>query len=83
MRLVGLLEYNAHFVQNLAEIMAPLTYLCGDVPFHWTKVCDLALAQIKEAVALDATLTCIREEDLAPQSSDPIHLESAPKDGDE
>ena len=74
----GLVQYSEQFIKGLAEIMAPLTYLCGEVPFRWTKTCDLSFEAVKQEIDKDAQLTCIRDDDLAPRSSDPIHREVPP-----
>ncbi|KAK4700386.1 hypothetical protein P7C70_g5862, partial [Phenoliferia sp. Uapishka_3] len=83
MKFCGLVQYHEQFIEGLAEKMAPITYLCGEVPFKWTTTCELAFVAVKNAIAEDVKLTCIRDKDLAPKDSRPVHRESPPAKGEE
>lgn len=52
LRFVGLVEYLAHFLPDLASYVAPLTGMCrNDRPFAWQPIHEKCFAMIKALVA--------------------------------
>jgi transposase InsO family protein len=75
---VGCVEWLSRFLPSLASMLAPLQPMCGNAHWDWTASCELAFEEIKEELKKDRKLTVIREQDLAPSNSTPVHLAAPP-----
>ncbi|KAK4699156.1 hypothetical protein P7C70_g7110, partial [Phenoliferia sp. Uapishka_3] len=79
---MGSVEWLARFIPHLAEIASPLTDLTGGADWKWTRAHDKAASEIKTIVEQNRVLTVIRDDLLAPEGTQPIHLISPPDDPD-
>jgi hypothetical protein len=77
-RFIGSVEWLSRFIEHLAEDAAPLLDLCGNQPWRWTDACQIAFDTIKAKIAAALPLTVIREDDLAPADSEPVHFNQPP-----
>ncbi|KAK4705029.1 hypothetical protein P7C70_g1182, partial [Phenoliferia sp. Uapishka_3] len=77
-RYVGTIQWLSQFIPHLAELLVPLTNLTGGTTWRWTASQQLSFDQIKTEVETDRVLTVIKDIDLAPDSSSPIHLAAPP-----
>ena len=53
---LGLLNFNAKFIPNISTILHPLNELLGNKEWKWTRKCDLAFQQAKDALTSDTIL---------------------------
>ncbi|GEM09647.1 hypothetical protein Rt10032_c08g3664 [Rhodotorula toruloides] len=79
-KVIGVFGFSSRHIPNYAQILAPLTELTGDVPFRWSKTCEDAFTELKRLVQLNLSLTHIRDDELAPADSRPVHHPDPPKD---
>ncbi|SCZ93014.1 BZ3500_MvSof-1268-A1-R1_C074g00385 [Microbotryum saponariae] len=78
-RFLGAVEYNHRSIPHLAELAAPLDALTGvNSPWRWSRACSDAFESIKAAFDDSAKLTCIRSDELAPDGTFPVHLDTPP-----
>ncbi|SGZ11768.1 BQ5605_C028g10456 [Microbotryum silenes-dioicae] len=77
-RFLGSVEWSSRYFPHLAEIVAPLTNLVGDAPWTWSAAQDIAFEETKKAIDDARQLTVIRQEELAPRDTDPIHRSAPP-----
>ena len=82
-RFLGLVEWHAPFIPNLASAAAPLHDLTGSEPWQWSKLHDLSFARVKELISKDIKLTPVNLATLAPQGTSPIHRTEPPAPGKE
>ncbi|KAK4702058.1 hypothetical protein P7C70_g4165, partial [Phenoliferia sp. Uapishka_3] len=75
---VGTIQWLSQFVLHLAELLVPLTNLTGGASWRWTALQQLAYEAIRSEVEKDRVLTVIKDSDLAPATSSPIHLAAPP-----
>ncbi|GAA5880135.1 hypothetical protein JCM1840_007626 [Sporobolomyces johnsonii] len=78
-RILGMLEFNAKHIPHYADVAAPLTALTGNAPWRWTTTCQLALDKLKKLIVQRIHLTCIKQSELAPPDTRPIHLDNPAK----
>lgn len=79
LRVLGLFNYNGQHIKDLSTLMAPLSELTGDVPYRWSGTCQAAFDKLKERIKDARTLATIREDELAPQGTKPIHRDTPPR----
>jgi hypothetical protein len=79
---MGMVNYHARHIPRLAEIAGPISALCGNEPWRWSRPCQITFERIKEAITNAARLTYIREDELAPRGTWAAHLEAPPKKGE-
>ncbi|XP_011699197.1 PREDICTED: uncharacterized protein K02A2.6-like [Wasmannia auropunctata] len=71
---IGLINYYGRFIENLSDVLRPLNNLLKkDVPFEWTKDCEIAFERAKEEfqsnkilVPFDSKLPLVLATDASP-----------------
>ncbi|SGY27867.1 BQ5605_C122g13307 [Microbotryum silenes-dioicae] len=82
-RFLGAMGYNHRSTPHLAELAAPLDALTGvNSPWRWSRACSDAFETIKAAFDDSAKLTCIRSDELAPDGTFPVPLDTPPSEGE-
>ncbi|GEM08210.1 hypothetical protein Rt10032_c05g2227 [Rhodotorula toruloides] len=77
-RFLGLVEWHAPFIPNLATAAAPLHDLTGSDPWRWSRTHDLAFERVKQLISKDVKLASIESDTLAPQGTSPVHRSKPP-----
>lgn len=77
-RFLGLVEWHAPFIPNLATAAAPLHDLTGSDPWRWSRTHDLAFERVKHLINKDVKLASIESDTLAPQGTSPVHRSKPP-----
>jgi hypothetical protein len=60
-RFFGITNYHRKFIRNYSRIARPLHKLTKDVPFEWTKQCQEALEELKEALVTAPVLALLAD----------------------
>ena len=77
-KVIGTFGFSSRHIPNYAQLLAPLTELTGNVPWNWSQTCEEAFEALKRMVQKNLKLTNIKDDELAPADSKPVHHPDPP-----